>query len=486
MHSAVKKYITLLLFLPMLVAIPLGTSAQENTSADLTNEMVSIGGGVSPPNTVSCFDYYRFGSIRTEVSLPVSSVVSGSVAQFAGYIHNDNPYPVVDGALYVKVFRNRLISDANGPDVVGEFLVKTGISIPAKDSMPISFTWNVPIFMEKGEYALATYFTTSRKFNLSGLSFTDDIVGTRAPFRIGGETVGGVRFDKAKVRVEGDSYRFASFPPRVSATSSVEVAATVMNTTKKDEAASISWRVYRWDSQLRENVVQEVETREIKVPAGASVPVSVVVTDTAYPVYYAVGTVKWRDTTSLIGVRFVREGVERLRVNFPGVTSYPLTAGVPTQLFSCLHNEGMAPLVSGGKLELSLTAPDGTLIHSYVYEGDVSSAMMGVVTEFTPTHNYDNFYLDARLYRDNEFVDEAHLEYYCNELQGGVCVASETQEAGFFSYVAESEHALLYVLLLLAGAFSLVGVLAWIVRRFMRLTVPTTPEPIMNDSNNTL
>ena len=42
--------------------------------------------------------------------------------------------------------------------------------------MPAQFTWQVPAFAETGDYQVATYFLSDKKFNLLGLSFTDDVV----------------------------------------------------------------------------------------------------------------------------------------------------------------------------------------------------------------------------------------------------------------------------------------------------------------------
>jgi hypothetical protein len=380
-----------------------------------------------PEGTVECFDYYRFGSVQAQLHTDVVGVVSGAPIVFTGTIQNTNQYPVVDGSLYVKVFRARGgTHDANGPDVVDQFLVQSGLTIPAHGSVPVSFSWKVPAYAQSGDYKLATFFTTSRKFNLLGLSFTDDVVGNTVSFAVSGEVKGGVQFDKAGVTVAGQPYFFAAFPPRVSATDAVPIQATIKNTGNSDSRAAVSWTVYQWDSQLRENVVQELPPSSVVVPKGGSVPVSISVSDMTYPVYLAVGTLTWQDTTSIISVRFVRDGVDRTRINFPGIMSYPLKKGQENTLFSCVHNSGMSDIVSGGRLELTLSDMSGNPIYSYAYTGDISGAMMGVAQSFTPKRDYSSFVLDARLYQGNTFVDEAHLVYDCTTLDAAACVTNES------------------------------------------------------------
>jgi hypothetical protein len=291
---------------------------------------------------------------------------------FSGF--TTNPYPIVDGALYVKIFKSRgSTKDANGPDVVDQFLVKGDLVIPANGSIPISFDWKVPAAAETGEYSVATFFTTSRKFNLLGLSFTDDVVGNTVPFTVSGEETGAVRFEKSSVTVAGQQYRFAAFPPRVSATSSVAITAQIKNTTSADQRVRIRWTIYQWDAQLRENAVQDIPETSITVPAGKSVPVTMSVTDTKYPVYLAEGTLQWADSKSVVGIRFVRDGLDRTRVNFPGVVSYPLKAGVANTLFSCVHNAGSSASVSDGRLDLTLSDMRGLndrLVHFFYHLHD--------------------------------------------------------------------------------------------------------------------
>ena len=98
-----------------------------------------------PTNTVSCFDYYTFGSVQANLTAPVTSAVSGTAITFSGTIKNNNPYPIVDGSLYVKVFKSRgSQNDGNGPDVVDQFVAMGDITIPANGSIPASYAWNVP------------------------------------------------------------------------------------------------------------------------------------------------------------------------------------------------------------------------------------------------------------------------------------------------------------------------------------------------------
>ncbi|PIR82820.1 hypothetical protein COU20_00635 [Candidatus Kaiserbacteria bacterium CG10_big_fil_rev_8_21_14_0_10_59_10] len=420
---------------------------------------LSAGGGVSA-GIVSCFDYYTFGSVQVHATANVSTAVSGTPVTFVGEIVNDNPYPIVDGALYVKIFRMRDEPDAvaaNGPDVVDQFFVRDNIALPAHGTLPIVFSWDIPSFAQSGEYAAAAFFTTSKKYNLLGLSFTDDVVGNQMPFLVMGERNTTVKFDKDSVRVNGNAYLFAAFPPRADSSSPVVITASVRNDTGEGATVPVTWRLYQWDAQRNENLIDTFQTT-VTVPAGGSAPVSFVADDVQYPVYLAIGTVQWRNTESIINVRFVREGVDRTRINFPGITSFPLRKGEQTTLFSCLHGSGESALVPDGRLELRLTDETGREIHSHTYTGGVTGAMMGIASAFTPRRDYNVVHLNARLYQGNQLVDDARLVYDCNEIDPSLCTEEGAATAGFMADV-------LTLLIAIAGGLALLGAAAWVVVR---------------------
>ncbi len=445
------KFVAFFLQIALFGALLQPVMVAAQSSASDTEAVPSAAVASPPANTVSCFDYYTFGSVQAQLSAPVTSTVSGTNITFSGNLKNANPYPIVDGALYVKIFKNRgTTNDGNGPDVVDQFLVKGDIVIPAKSSVPISFQWRVPSYAMSGDYQLATFFTTSRKFNLLGLSFTDDVVGNTVPFKVSGESTGGVKFDKSSVTFNDESYHFAAYPPREPATGPVTLKAKVRNTTASAQKATIAWQVYQWDAQLRENAVQE-ETRQVTIPANSSSDVSIIVQDTKYPVYLVVGTLKWQDTQSVIGARFVRDGVDRTRINFPGVMSFPLMAGEENTLFSCLHNSGSSASVPNGKLVLTLSDASGNPIKEYTYTGDVTGAMMGVAEKFTPDKTYDYFVLDARLYSGDQFIDEAHLVYDCQKIDPTKCqpASSQAMSANLFSSTTNLAVIALLILVLI-------------------------------------
>lgn len=372
------------------------------------------------PHLISCFDYYKFGSVQVPVTASVGTAAAGTSITFNGSIDNTNTYPVVDGRVVARIFKINEggLKSINGPDVVDNFVVKDNISIAASSSIPLNFDWKIPQFAESGTYKVALFFVSGEKFNLLGLTFTDDIIGNSASFSVVNEenTAGSVRFVKSEVYTLGQDYFFAAFPPHYEKEMDVPVTAQIKNTTKENEDVTVTWKVYSWDAQQEANLL-ETETEVVNVPAGGVASTTHIVKNTDASVYYAVAEFTYKDAKSIIAPRFVRDGVDSLRINFPAVDSYPLKKGQETQLFSCLHATNEEVVADGtAKLVLTLKDLSGNVIHSYTYSGSVTADMMGVKDDFIPEKDYKDFTLTAELYKSDILMDKADMHYTCNAL----------------------------------------------------------------------
>ncbi|MEX1112496.1 MAG: hypothetical protein WEC84_03465 [Candidatus Andersenbacteria bacterium] len=341
-----------------------------------------------------------------------------------------NPYPIVDGAVFAKIYRtdDGAATENPGPrDLVDQYFIQRDVTLAAEESKPISHTWRVPAHLPTGDYQLATYFVNGDAFNLSGLSFTDDIVGEITPFHVTGEAGESVAFNRATATVNTEPYRFVSFAPQVEGEATFSI--DLVNPTSESQTIPVTWQLYTWDS-LRQSNLLDTTRETVTVGANASQTVSYTTSQNAHAIYYLVGTAEYEDTKSIVGMRVTRPDVEQVRINFPGVTSFPLTAGAENTLFSCIHGAGVQDVVSNNILTLTLTGPGGNVIHSYTYEGDITGGMMGVADVFTPNQTYDRFTLSAELQHNGVIVDRAAMEYDCSEIDPALCSSSAGSSAG--------------------------------------------------------
>jgi hypothetical protein len=387
-----------------------------------TSTLAAEGDGGMPPGTVNCFDYYTFGSVQTEFAASVSNATAGTPVTFGGTLTNRNPYPIVQGKLIVKIFRvEGGQKNVQGPDVVDEFTAKDNVVIPANGSLPISFDWKIPAYAETGKYKAVTFFTVADKFNLLGLTFTDDIVGNSAGFSVlgnpGSEKT--VMFDKDQVTINDREYYFAAFPPRIAQDADAAIVAKLANGTESAQDIQVKWKAYAWDAQGPGNLISEYEEK-IHIDPKSSADVRYVVADKSHPVYYVVAEATYRDTKSIIGMRFVRGGIIRSRINFPSVLQYPLTKGSEATVFSCMHSMSDFPVMDG-RLTLVLSDRYGKDFHSYEYRGKITGDMMGVKDSFIPEKNHNDFTLTTKLFQGDELVDSAVIDYDCRVLDPDNC-----------------------------------------------------------------
>lgn len=370
-----------------------------------------------PDGLSSCFDHYRFGSVPAVISTSLAQVSQGSTLSFSGTLTNENTYPITDATVHIKIFHIRShTKDVNGPDVVDFFPAKEHVTLKPSETIPLSFTWKVPADTEPGEYQAVTYVTSENRFELQGLSFTDDVVGNSTNFTIVGEKTGALRFTKDSVTVASKPFYFAAFPPRISeGVTEVPVTAEVSNTTALPMKGKITWSLYYWDA-LSESHLLDTKTEDLKVHPQASTTVEYLVKDTAHTVYFLKGDiVSSGGTHSLIGVRFVRSDVQEPRFNF--VTIDGATA------VACIHSTGNAP-AKDGAVTLSVTsnvwyAPFLRVLHlgtlaSASYQGDIPGDIYALTAPIKSSAS--GYVIHATLSQKGKTIDSFTETYSCTDL----------------------------------------------------------------------
>lgn len=378
--------------------------------------------GPSLPGTVNCFDYYHFGSVQVDLSTTLSQTVPGATIGFSGEIKNNNVYPIVDGQVYVKIFKvkNGDFNQENGSALVDQFPLEEMFVIPALGSKKITFSWNVPENAEGGEYTAAFFFQTSKRYNLLGLSFTDDVTGNQVHFSvISDDDKGTVALDKNTVTLNNQTHRFAAFPLRFAKDENVKVVVRIVNPRNEAVTVPVVWKLYAWDSlreeALRDTKIEAVQLKpkEIKEISYTALPIKEIVS-------YLVVETSDQASKSILNIRFARDGIEETRINFPSIVAYPLEKNKENNIFSCVHSIGDG-VVKDNSLTLTLRDEKERVIHTYTYEGDITSAMMGIKDSFVPLKNYTTFSLTANLKHKGKTVEEVRVVYDCRDIDVNSC-----------------------------------------------------------------
>ncbi len=403
-----------------------------------------------------CFDYYKFGSVQVDVAPVNRDALAGTDLTFSGSVHNQNNYPIVDGAVYVKIFRRdpKGNTQANGWELVDQFFAKKGLNIDGKKSLPVSFDWKAPAYLVGGDYKVATFFVTQDRFNLSGLSFTDDIIGTSIPFRITSEQTKSVSFDRNAVKVGEKKHLFASFTAKMGKSEPVKITFDLANTFATQKVSQLTYTLYSWDG-LRADQIIDTKKETVIIPANGRKTLSYTVTDAKSPVYLLVVESKSDDAKSIIDVRFARQGIEKARLNFPALATYPLVKGAEATMFSCFHNAGLGEVVPNGKVVMTLKDSSGFVIDKYTYTGEITGAVMGIKKSFVPKKNFNNVTLTTELFVDDKLVETSHTKYKCEELNQALCAAEAMEKVGTTS------RTMMYIVIGVAVLVLLVAILAY-------------------------
>ena len=374
----------------------------------------------NPSGNVSCFDYYKFGSIQSDLETDLAETVPGANINFKGKIKNDNDYPVVNGTLFVKIFLRDegTFKEGDGNQVVDQFQVEGTWNIKEKGEKEVAFSWHVPENAKGGEYYLATFFNTEGRYNLSGLSFTDDVIGNSVQFKVNSQEKG-VYLDKTKTTLNGKDHHFAAYPLHFAKDEKVDIKAVVTNPTDQTQVVQLTWEEYTWDAMRKEHLKNK-KYELVEVAPNQSKEITYAVNPQNNSVSYIIATTKDQYGKSIQGIRFVRDGVEETRINFPSLTKFPLKKGEANTLFACAHSTNL-PKVPGNILTLTLRDDNQNVIHEYKYEGDITGSMSGWKDDFTPSKSYDKVFLTATLQRNNEVVEEVTIPYDCSVIDQSMC-----------------------------------------------------------------
>ncbi len=398
--------------------VPIFAQASTISATSTTNTFIPT---VSPPSGLtSCFSVYRFGSVVSSLAPSLSEVTQSAPLNFTGTIQNQNSYPIDDATLYIKIFHDRTDGrkDINGPDVVDWFPAVEHITLKAHETKHVSFTWDVPPDAQPGTYEAATYISASDRFEMYGLSFTDDITGSMTRFSVVGTNTGAIRFDKNSVSVNHVPFYFASFPPIISSsTQDVPVSAIVENTKDITQTATVDWKLYYWDALQKSHLLNE-SVKNVNLQPHATTTLTYVIKNTSHSVYYLIGTLTDQyGSKSIIGVRYARVGVNEPRFNFVGVSAYPAQKG-NGEAIACIHSTGVngaenSKITITAKTNEFISFLSSTIAHS-TWSGDITGGMVALVAPFTKASK--SFTLTAKLYQHGTLVDTITLPYSCNTL----------------------------------------------------------------------
>jgi len=393
-------------------------------------EVKEINFTYNPPEAVSCFDYYEFGSVEVNLFNELDTLVYGNEYKFKASVINKNFYPVVETDIYVRLYREQpdeYDSLQNGDHIMGQFLIAENISLDSNEIKEIEFNLLLPEKIKTGQYYMVPYVVSSDRYNMLGLTFTDDISGPKIPLKIKGVS-SAIYFDKNSVRKNGKPHSFISFLDTM-VRKPILVEVDVVNETTEDTLVEVDWRLYNWDSSDEANKLSS-EKLEYEIQANSTKTISYAIDNVEESVYMLSPLISNKYGDNFLNIRMQIYDIDTPRVNYPAVTGYPLQKNKENTFFVCLHNTGTSQFVDDVLFEAVIEDEEGNIIHHYSYDGKVPVGMTGFSDSFIPQENTENFIIKTKLFKDSMLISEDELYYSCDDINSNYCENKKDFKSG--------------------------------------------------------
>ena len=371
---------------------------------------------------VDCFDYYKFQSVQVNINADKEEYQSGKIIKFIGNLVNENNQPITNGEVFVRISRKDIDNSENWGDIVDEFFPLEKISLKPKETKDIAFLWGIPKGITNGDYKADFFFTVGKKFNLGGLSFSNEVIIGSADFKIKTDNNNYIKFDRSKTKINGKTYHQIGNWPVIDKNSSAKLTQVIKNTFSEPKEVKLFYDLYDWDGLNEKNKIK-TDIEKITIPAQSEKEISYIFPKMNTSVYFLRITAVAGNQKSIINIRLVSPQ-EKPRLNYPAITSFP-KKGEKATLYTCFHNTSVKNTT--GRVVVTLTDENNKEIAKINYQGNIPSAMFADKTDFVAKKNYKKINLKAEVYDKNgNKVDSYETTYNCEDFD--ICPSSNDEK----------------------------------------------------------
>lgn len=380
---------------------------------------------------VSCFDYYSFGSLDINLTQNYNVYNAGDPIVIRGTITNNNPYPLV--GLDIKA---RLVKDIPESDyfrseiiVLEDFDIAQNINIGGGKKYDIAYSHILPLNAPTGEYQMYFYAVEQDRYNISGLSFTNDIVGSQISFDVKGNERDNIYLDQTQIMVGEQPYNVMGAMNQYSTDTSIPVSIPIYNPSTESKDMTITYNLYSWDSANSKNLI-DTKTEQVTVESQSEKLLTYTLDKGTLPVYYlsieSKPTNQTKDESvfkeiTKSNIRFMVQETSLPRLNFSTINRYPLKKGEEASIVTCFNNtgEGEAPYA---KIETKLKDSKGRVLAQSIYEGIISPDITAIRKTFNPKYDSNEFTLSTIMYdQNNKIIDQVDKVYSCSDIDPDLC-----------------------------------------------------------------
>jgi hypothetical protein len=244
--------------------------------------------GVKRGELTNCFDYYKFGGIGVTVGTPKDVYKPYDAVEVVGEIVNSNPYPILNTTLRARILRSHPnpVQQRALYTTVDDVTILDNITLKANEKYPIDYIYFLSGNAPSGDYKIQYYVYNQDRFNLSGLSFTEDIIANSVEFKVEGKQEH-VYLDKTNITVDGKNNDSRGFITQHNKSKDIPVNLPLVNPTNTEKEIEITYKLYRWDELLKENLIDE-KKQQISILPNSKKNLEYIISPKDESVYYVV------------------------------------------------------------------------------------------------------------------------------------------------------------------------------------------------------
>jgi hypothetical protein len=370
----------------------------------------------------SCSEFFKQGSIELKDLSSSSTVVKGGgIISFKLKVKNTNDYPLADGFLYAKVYREKDDKSLGQIDyLIDDFFAAENVYLWPGEERELAFNWTVPINSIKGSYHIALFFSGSKHFNLAGESFVSHMPAAGLGFTIEGQDKG-FWLDNDNIKINEYTINHSTFFP-VLKEGDVSISMPLVSTLGGGRAL-VSLELHPFD--ITNEGFQLLSYRQGKDISLASPQQQLDFTlkDLKSGAYVAKISVLAGGRKSIADARFSISG-NSARYIITGLTGFPLEKNGENTIFACLASSADAFTSGSGRAEVSLVeAATGKPIAAMEYIGDISTREVMIKKTFSPEAKKDVVLIASLFDAQGNLVDQVRTGYVLNrfaEKEGAV------------------------------------------------------------------
>lgn len=423
------KNISKIIGIVYLMAVLLPSSISILKGQELENTTLNKE-GVLQGEIANCFDVYKFQSIDISIGAGQKVYKPYDMVEIKGNIINKNQYPILDATLRAKILKNhpKPVEGRAKYITVDDIIIADNLTLKSNEKYEIKYNYFLPGNVPSGDYIIQYYVYNQDRFNLAGLSFTEDVIGNISGFKVEGKDQH-FYLDKTNIIIDGQKYNTRGFMTKHSGNKNIPIKIPLVNPENSNKEVEISYKVYKWDDLLSNNLIEE-KTQQLTINAKSFVDIQYDLDAKDEPIYYIVivaknigetesSTIKYK---TMAHIRLNLEDKNSPRINWVGLNKYPITQREDVQLMVCAHNTNYS--TDKGPIKVLSTVKDskGKTLSKISYSGEMVSAINGLANKFKLSKNSNSINIETSLYNsNNELVDNIKTTYSCKDINPDLC-----------------------------------------------------------------